>query len=163
MQVSVSGALPGQPVRVVIGEDEFRPLADAAGVAVVAGARPLVNGAVSVTASDAAGAEVSATLRVLPGWVSVLPPLLAILIAFLLRNVIPALLIGIWVGAAALRSFSPQGIFGGLLDSFQVFVVGSVTCPSKLLVRALPKDELPSRSQVNHSGADTSRALPAGA
>jgi len=66
------------------------------------------------------------SLRVLPGWVSVTPPLVAILMALLLRNVIPALLVGIWLGAAALRSFTPQGVFGGLLDSFQVFVVGAL-------------------------------------
>ncbi|MEX0709120.1 MAG: Na+/H+ antiporter NhaC family protein, partial [Woeseia sp.] len=86
-------------------------------------------GAVVVSASAADITGTRAELRVLPGWVSVLPPLVAILIALLLRNVIPALLVGIWLGAAALRSFTPQGIFGGLLDSFQVFVVGALANP----------------------------------
>jgi len=67
-----------------------------------------------------------AVLRVVPGWLSVLPPVVAILMALVLRNVIPALLVGIWLGAATLRSFTPLGVFGGLLDSFQVFVVNSL-------------------------------------
>ena len=52
-----------------------------------------------------------------------MPPLVAILIALTLRNVIPALLIGVWLGATSLRSFSPAGIFRGLLDGFEIYVV----------------------------------------
>ncbi|MGI9261268.1 MAG: Na+/H+ antiporter NhaC family protein, partial [Woeseiaceae bacterium] len=65
----------------------------------------------------------SESLRVLPGWVSITPPLVAIVIALLLRNVIPALLIGVWLGATLLRSVSVQGVVGGLLDGFEVYVV----------------------------------------
>ncbi len=53
----------------------------------------------------------------------------AILVALTLRSVIPALLLGIWIGAAALKSFTLPGIFGGLLDSLQVFVVGALADP----------------------------------
>jgi len=84
---------------------------------------------VTLVASDAAGEQASEDLRVLPGWVSLAPPLLAILVALTLRSVIPALLLGIWVGAAALKSFSLPGIFAGLLDSLQVFVVGALADP----------------------------------
>ena len=66
-------------------------------------------------------------LRVIPGWISIVPPLLAILMALLLRNVIPALIAGIWFGAAALISFSPTGIFQGLLNGFQVYVVKALS------------------------------------
>lgn len=66
-------------------------------------------------------------LRVIPGWISIVPPLLAILMALLLRNVIPALIAGIWFGAAALISFSPAGIFQGLLNGFQVYVVRALS------------------------------------
>ena len=73
--------------------------------------------------ANAAAAIPDVSLRVLPGWVSVLPPLVAIVIALLLRNVIPALLIGVWLGATLLRSVSVAGAFGGLLDAFEVYVV----------------------------------------
>ena len=38
----------------------------------------------------------SKQIRVIPGWISILPPLLAIIMALLLRNVIPAMIAGIW-------------------------------------------------------------------
>ena len=66
-------------------------------------------------------------LRVIPGWISIAPPLLAIFIALILRNVIPALIAGIWLGATALRSFTPMGIFQGLLDGFQTYVVKALS------------------------------------
>ena len=66
-------------------------------------------------------------ISVIPGWISIAPPLLAIFIALLLRNVIPALIAGIWFGAAALNSFTPLGIFQGLLDGFQIYVVSALS------------------------------------
>ncbi|MEC9415403.1 MAG: Na+/H+ antiporter NhaC family protein [Pseudomonadota bacterium] len=78
---------------------------------------------VSQTGSDSSVFK----LRVIPAWISVVPPLLAILMALLLRNVIPALIAGIWFGAAALISFSPTGIFQGLLNGFQVYVVKALS------------------------------------
>jgi Na+/H+ antiporter NhaC len=63
------------------------------------------------------------TQRVLPGWVSLTPPLIAIVIALILRNVIPALLIGVWLGATLVRDVSLVGVLGGLLAAFEVYVV----------------------------------------
>lgn len=57
------------------------------------------------------------------GWVSVLPPVLAIALALILRQVIPALFIGIWVGAWAVYGFSLAGLGTGLLDTFEVYIV----------------------------------------
>jgi len=76
-----------------------------------------------LSASSTDSGSASADLRVLPGWVSILPPLVAIFVALTLRNVIPALLIGVWLGATSLRSFSLDGIFRGLLDGFEIYVV----------------------------------------
>jgi Na+/H+ antiporter NhaC len=75
------------------------------------------------TSSDASEYSIS----VIPGWISIAPPLLAIFIALLLRNVIPALIAGIWFGAAALNSFTPLGILQGLLDGFQIYVVRALS------------------------------------
>lgn len=57
------------------------------------------------------------------GLVSVLPPLLAIGLALWLRQIIPALFIGIWVGAWALNDFTLAGLGMGLLEAFQVYLV----------------------------------------
>ena len=89
---------------------------------------PLVFGSAgTATLNASSGAEsVSATVRVIAGWVSVLPPLIAIAIALIFRNVIPALLMGMWLGATAMRSFTLDGALWGLLDSFQVYTGGAV-------------------------------------
>ena len=65
-------------------------------------------------------------LHIIPAWVSVLPPLLAILIALITRNVIPALLFGIWFGAFTLNGLSFSGAFVGLLEVFQVFILNAL-------------------------------------
>ncbi len=127
--IVVNDASPRAVVNLQFGVARYTATANDDGVAVFNGIQSSGTGAVAVSASAADSTGTRAELRVLPGWVSVLPPLVAILIALLLRNVIPALLVGIWLGAAALRSFTPQGIFGGLLDSFQVFVVGALANP----------------------------------
>ena len=121
--IAVGGANPGEIVRLEVSGSEYRQSANAEGIAEFADVRLPTSGEATVTAQSASGDEATATMRVMPGWVSILPPLVAILIALWLRNVIPALLIGIWLGAMLLRSVTPAGVFGGLLDGFQIYVV----------------------------------------
>ena len=126
-EVSVSGVTPGAAVRLSVGDRDFQALGDASGTARFVQVVVERRGRVAISATVSGAATVTTELRVLPGWVSVTPPLVAILIALTLRNVIPALLIGVWLGAAALRSFSPEGIFLGLLDGFEVYVVRALS------------------------------------
>ncbi len=70
-------------------------------------------------------------VRVLPGWISVVPALLAIAVALTFKQVIPALFFGLWFGATALVGFGPGGIFRGLLDTYAVYVLGAVSTPSQ--------------------------------
>ena len=80
----------------------------------------------------AAGAVVAeATTRSIPGWVSIVPPILAILVALITRNVIPALFLGLWVGAFAANGFSFSGAFTGLLDAFSIYVHQAITNPEQ--------------------------------
>ncbi len=58
--------------------------------------------------------------RILPGWLSLLPPLLAIGLALLTRQVIVALLLGVWVGAWILYDWNPLVAFLRLGDRFLV-------------------------------------------
>ncbi|MDJ0938285.1 MAG: Na+/H+ antiporter NhaC family protein [Woeseiaceae bacterium] len=124
-EVVVSGAEPGALVTLSgIGAD-VEAVADAAGSAVFSELVHDATGVVALSVS-ADGATASAEVRAIPGWVSILPPLTAIAIALLFRNVIPALLIGMWLGATAMRSFSVDGAVRGLLDAFQVYTAGAV-------------------------------------
>ncbi len=62
----------------------------------------------------------------IPAWISILPPLLAILFALAFRQVIPALLCGLWMGAWAVHELSLEGIWVGLFDVFQVHVLAAL-------------------------------------
>lgn len=58
-----------------------------------------------------------------PGFLSLLPPLVAIVVAVVKRSVIPALLLGVWIGATMLAGWNP---LAGLYDTFSEFIIPSV-------------------------------------
>ena len=122
---SVTGAGVGAEVMLAAAGKTWTAVADADGVAAFKDVAISEAGVAVITASSG-DATVSQELRVIPGWVSVLPAVLAIGVALTLRNVIPALLLGLWVGATALQSFTLVGAGRGLLDSFQVFVTQAI-------------------------------------
>lgn len=59
-------------------------------------------------------------------WISLAPPLFAIVLALLLRQVIPALFAGVWLGAWAINGFTLAGLGMGLLDSFQKYILNAL-------------------------------------
>ena len=122
---TVSGAGAGAEVTLAAAGRTWIAVADAGGVAAFENVAISEAGVATITASSDE-TTVSAELRVIPGWVSILPAVLAIGVALTLRNVIPALLLGLWVGATALQSFTLVGAGRGLLDSFQVFVTQAI-------------------------------------
>jgi Na+/H+ antiporter NhaC len=65
-----------------------------------------------------ATSELDPTLTV--GWFSILPPLLAIVLALLFREVVTALFAGVWLGALAVAGFDPIAGTGRLIDTFVV-------------------------------------------
>lgn len=69
-------------------------------------------------------------VRVLPGWVSLLPPLLAIVLALTVRQVLLALLAGIWLGGALLSG----GVFSGYQRLLDTFLVGSLADKSHAFI-----------------------------
>jgi Na+/H+ antiporter NhaC len=56
----------------------------------------------------------------MPGWASILPPLLAIVLALVFRHVLVALVLGVWLGAFILADLSPIASFTRLLDTHLV-------------------------------------------
>lgn len=74
------------------------------------------------------------TSRGLAGWISILPPLIAIVVALLFRRVIPALFLGVWLGAWAAAGFTLMGMWRGLLASFEVYVLGALANPDHAAV-----------------------------
>ncbi len=70
----------------------------------------------------------SASVRSIPGFLSVLPPLLAILLALLYREVVIALVAGIWLGAVFIYDYN---ILGGFYKVLDYFVINAITDSSK--------------------------------
>ncbi len=66
--------------------------------------------------------DVEQTLErpVVPGWFSLLPPLLAVLLALLFREVVTALFAGIWLGALAVAGFNPLAAVWRVVDTYAV-------------------------------------------
>ena len=77
-----------------------------------------------VMAEDTAIGE--AEVQVIPAWFSILPPLTAILVALLIRSVLPALVLGLWLGAWALNGLTVSGFFAGFLDGFDIYLTNAV-------------------------------------
>ncbi|HEX6307852.1 MAG TPA: Na+/H+ antiporter NhaC family protein [Longimicrobiales bacterium] len=62
------------------------------------------------------------TIPVEPGWLTLLPPLVAIVFALIFREVVVSLFIGIWLGALLLNDWNP---LEASLRSFDQFIVGA--------------------------------------
>jgi Na+/H+ antiporter NhaC len=72
--------------------------------------------------------------RVLPGWLSLTPPLIAIVMAFVLRSVLPALLLGLWAGAWVLEGFGSKGLLTSLLGLFADRIPTALLDPEHIAV-----------------------------
>mgnify|MGYP005625050681 FL=1 len=64
--------------------------------------------------------------KVIPGWISILPPIIAILLAFASRAVIPSLFAAIWFGVWSLSHFSIMDLIPSLLNSFYVYILNTM-------------------------------------
>jgi Na+/H+ antiporter NhaC len=73
---------------------------------------------------------------VIPGWVSLLPPLIAILLAFILRSVIPSLFIGLLIGAWAINGMTWPGAFSGFFETVSIYIVNTAIDPDHMAIIA---------------------------
>jgi len=74
---------------------------------------------------------VTADTRALPGWMSLLPPILAIAMALVFREVVISLLAGIWLGALFLYDWNPLAALWRTLDHY---VIEAVVDPGHAMV-----------------------------
>lgn len=84
-------------------------------------------GSVTVEARYHTATIAQTETRAIPGWLSILPPVIVIAIALVTKRVIPSLFLGIWVGAIFAIGFSFYGVGMGLLDAFEVYIKNAVT------------------------------------
>ena len=133
LEIAVVGVAEGATVSLVFAGIDHTAIADSEGRAVFSRLSTATVGTAAIAVA-AGERTASAELRILPGWVSVMPAFLAIFVALLIRNVIPALLLGLWLGATALIGFSAFGLGKGILDVFAVFIVEAISDPGRVAI-----------------------------
>ena len=69
----------------------------------------------------------AAKIRVLPGLLSIIPPLIAILFALIFRQVILSLILGIYTGSVFIYSYNPLTGFLRLIDTYIINSVSDVS------------------------------------
>ncbi len=133
LEITVSDVAAGTQVSLTFADTNYSATADDEGRAVFS---DLSTATVGTTAIEVSTGEETASsdLRVLPGWVSVMPAFLAIVVALLIRNVVPAILLGLWLGATALIGFSPFGFGKGILDVFAIFIVQALADSGRISI-----------------------------
>ena len=66
---------------------------------------------------------------VIPGWVSLMPPVIAISLAFLLRAVVPALFMGLLADAWAVNGLTFTGAVTGIFDTMTIYILNAMIDP----------------------------------
>ncbi len=97
-----------------------------AGGDLVAGQTATVEGLRLESASEAplrfswtdGGEAIELRPRVLPGWMSLLPPIVAIALALIFKEVIISLFAGVWLGALTYAGLNPIGAMARTVDRF---------------------------------------------
>jgi Na+/H+ antiporter NhaC len=123
----VTVTAPGMPdtrVTLQVGEQTYQGTTDESGSVTIeevvfptldSRLELLVNGnQVSFTTRDFT--DTGHTVPAIPSWLSIIPPIVAIGLALLTKRIIPSLLAGIWVGAWFAAELTIPGIWYGLLD-----------------------------------------------
>jgi len=67
------------------------------------------------------------TIRVLPGLLSIIPPLLAILMALIFRQVIVSLIFGVYIGAVFIYNYNPLTALLRLIDKYIISAVSDTS------------------------------------
>jgi len=117
---------PGRDTRVVAGDVAIAELTWTGDETILRDLRLKRSGRTELTLVVDGVPRTTTTVHVIPAWLSVLPPLLAIFAALLFRSVIPSLFAGVWLGTVIAGGFAPQAVLIGLLDSVQVHALNAI-------------------------------------
>ncbi|WP_419859048.1 Na+/H+ antiporter NhaC family protein [Candidatus Palauibacter irciniicola] len=87
--------------------------------------------------SDQGSASASVNPPRFPGWISLLPPLIAIALALIFRHVVVSLFFGIWLGGFFIAGLDPLAGLGRTVDTFIVPSLADTDNASILMFSAL--------------------------
>lgn len=90
----------------------------------------------SVSEIKVEGATVGNTPKVIPGWMSILPPVIAIFLALILKEVMLSLFLGIFSGAAIISIYTDgiSGIFSAFLSVLDTYMMNALADTDHLSV-----------------------------
>ncbi|MEX0966630.1 MAG: Na+/H+ antiporter NhaC family protein [Bacteroidia bacterium] len=88
----------------------------------------------TITIQDREGHSVELQVTSLPFWLSILPPLIAILLALIFREVITALFLGVLSGLLILNGFDFSGLMLSLLRFADTYLINAISDPGHLSV-----------------------------
>jgi len=77
------------------------------------------------------------TAPYIPGWFSLLPPLVAIALALVFREVVISLFAGVWLGALFVAGFNPVAATWRVVDEFAVPALGDTGGQTQIVVFSL--------------------------
>ena len=83
--------------------------------------------------SELQGIDAETSVRTV-SWTSLLPPLFAIGIALMLKQVLISLFIGVWAGAWLASGEGFRGIFTGFFDTIAVYIVPGAADPDRMSI-----------------------------
>lgn len=92
------------------------------------------SGAAEITLTENTAVIVQTETRSIPGWLSILPPLIAIGLALVFKRVVPALFLGVWIGASIAVGLTLGGFWQGLLESFGTYVLSAMATKSHVSI-----------------------------
>ena len=121
--VTVEGLEEASPVELRIN-DELVSQSNGSGISAV-DLQVVSTGMAQLEVMQNGESVFSKNIPVIPGWVSLLPPVFAILLAFLLRSVIPALFVGLLVGAWAVNGMTFSGGVSGYFETVSIYIVNT--------------------------------------
>jgi Na+/H+ antiporter NhaC len=130
--VSVSNLEPGKRAELRLNGEVIASGSD--GSLAANGILALETGKASIDVMQDGETVLQRELTVIPAAVSVLPPLIAILLAFLVRSVIPALFVGLFVGAWAVNGLTGYGAFVGFFQTVTVYILNTAIDPSHMAI-----------------------------
>lgn len=85
-----------------------------------------ISGKVSLEYVNNDGSIIQKNISPIPGWLSILPPLLAIVLALLTKEMLISLFAGIWVGVSIMFSYNP---INGFLRSLDGYIIDTIANP----------------------------------
>src|SRR5690625_592119 len=99
--------------------------------------------------------EYSMDVMIEPGWLSIVPPLAAIALALIFREVVISLFAGIWLGALFLSQYDPVRATLGVIDRFVIEALGDPDHLAIIVFSLLDRQS----TRLNSSHVATSSAV----